>query len=90
MVLNAGYPNTSGFRKVVKMTVMIRKKEGMSDADFIKHYNGVHAQMAAPVVEKHKAISYTLVSANLHSLNSTIPPSQRPNVALLTLQLIFY
>ncbi|TKA72584.1 hypothetical protein B0A49_03437 [Cryomyces minteri] len=36
MVLDAGYPNTTGFRKVVKATIMIKKKEGMLDADFIK------------------------------------------------------
>ncbi|KAK5005199.1 hypothetical protein LTR60_006328, partial [Cryomyces antarcticus] len=39
---------------------MIKKKEGMSDADFIKHYNHVHAQMAAPVLEKHGVITYSL------------------------------
>lgn len=61
MVLEAGYPNTTGFRKVVKMSVMIKKKAGMLDADFIAHYNSVHAQMAAPVVHKHGAISYSLV-----------------------------
>jgi len=61
MVLEAGYPNTTGFRKVVKMSVMIKKKAGMPDADFVAHYNGVHAQMAAPVVRKHGAISYSLV-----------------------------
>ncbi|KAK5013596.1 hypothetical protein LTR16_005505 [Cryomyces antarcticus] len=60
MVLDAGYPNTTGFRKVVKATIMIKKKEGMSDADFIKHYNHVHAQMAAPVLEKHGVITYSL------------------------------
>lgn len=61
MVLEAGYPNTTGFRKVVKVTVMIKKKEGMSDQDFINHYNNVHAQMAAPVVQRAGAISYSLV-----------------------------
>jgi hypothetical protein len=62
MVLAAGYPNTSGFRKVVKVTVLIKKKQGMTDDSFIQHYNTVHAQMAAPVVQKHKAISYSLVA----------------------------
>jgi EthD domain len=67
MVLEAGYPNTTGFRKVVKVTVMIRKKEGMSDEDFINHYNNVHAQMAAPVVQRAGAISYSLVILPLRS-----------------------
>lgn len=61
MVLKAGYPGTSGFRKVVKVTVMVKKKEGLSDADFIDHYNNKHAQMAAPVLLKHEIISYSLV-----------------------------
>jgi hypothetical protein len=61
MVLEAGYPGTTGFRKVVKVTVMVKKKEGISDDDFIKHYNQQHAQMAAPVLQKHKIISYSLV-----------------------------
>ncbi|KAK3667250.1 hypothetical protein LTR22_001766 [Elasticomyces elasticus] len=53
MVLEAGYPNTTGFRKVVKATILVKKKPGMSDADFIEHYNHKHAQMAAPVLERH-------------------------------------
>ncbi|KAK0346896.1 hypothetical protein LTS16_023455 [Friedmanniomyces endolithicus] len=60
MVLEAGYPNTTGFRKVVKATILVKKKPGMSDEDFIQHYNHKHAQMAAPVLEKHKVITYSL------------------------------
>lgn len=61
MVLEAGYPNTTGFRKVVKATIMVKKKEGVSDEDFIEHYNKNHAQMAAPVLLKHNIITYSLV-----------------------------
>jgi hypothetical protein len=61
MVLEAGYPGTTGFRKVVKVTVYVKKKDGMSDADFIEHYNNKHAQMAATVLLKHNVISYSLV-----------------------------
>ncbi|KAK4923138.1 hypothetical protein LTR49_009606 [Elasticomyces elasticus] len=60
MVLEAGYPNTTGFRKVVKATILVKKKPGMSDADFIEHYNHKHAQMAAPVLERHNVITYSL------------------------------
>ncbi|EME42841.1 hypothetical protein DOTSEDRAFT_131736 [Dothistroma septosporum NZE10] len=60
MVLEAGYPNTTGFRKVTKVTILIKKKPGMSDADFISHYNNIHAQLAAPVVQKHNIITYCL------------------------------
>ncbi|KAK4501264.1 hypothetical protein PRZ48_007071 [Zasmidium cellare] len=60
MVLEAGYANTSGFRKVVKATILVKKKPGMSDEDFIQHYNHKHAQMAAPVLEKHNVITYSL------------------------------
>lgn len=61
MVLEAGYPNTTGFRKVVKATIMVKKKEGVSDEDFIEHYNKKHAQLAAPVLLKHNIITYSLV-----------------------------
>jgi hypothetical protein len=61
MVLEAGYPSTTGFRKVVKATILVRKKPGMSDEAFIEHYNHVHAQMAAPILQKHNVITYSLV-----------------------------
>jgi hypothetical protein len=61
MVLEAGYPSTTGFRKVVKATILVRKKPGMTDEAFIEHYNHVHAQMAAPVLQKHNVITYSLV-----------------------------
>ncbi|KAK8203558.1 hypothetical protein M8818_005205 [Zalaria obscura] len=60
MVLEAGYPNTTGFRKVVKATILVKKKPDLSDAAFIEHYNHKHAQMAAPVLEKHGIITYSL------------------------------
>jgi hypothetical protein len=47
MVLEAGYPNTTGFRKVTKATVLVKKKEGMSDQDFMDHYIKVHAKVRA-------------------------------------------
>lgn len=58
----AGYPNTSGFRKVVKATICVKKKEGMSDADFIEYYNTKHAQRAIPILQRHGIISYSLVT----------------------------
>jgi hypothetical protein len=57
----AGYPNTTGFRKVVKATVYIKKKHGMSDEDFIEYYNNNHAQRAVPILQRHGIISYSLV-----------------------------
>lgn len=61
MVLAAGYPNTTGFRKVTKATIMVKKKDGISDQAFVDHYTKHHAEMAAPVLLKHKIISYSLV-----------------------------
>ncbi|KAF2725197.1 hypothetical protein K431DRAFT_281156 [Polychaeton citri CBS 116435] len=61
MPLEAGYKNTTGFRKVVKATILVKKKPGMSDEDFIEHYNHKHAQLAAPVLLKHNVITYSLV-----------------------------
>jgi hypothetical protein len=59
--LQAGYPDTTGFRKVVKATIYIKKKDGMSDEDFIKYYNNNHAQRAVPILQRHGIISYSLV-----------------------------
>lgn len=87
MVLEAGYPNTSGFRKVTKATILIKKKEGMSDADFIAHYNARHAQMAAPVLLRHGIISYTLVRC-ADPLSTSSPFSRllprRPTISSVT------
>jgi hypothetical protein len=65
MVLEAGYPGTTGFRKVVKVTVLVKKKEGISDEAFVEHYNNHHAQKAAPVLLKHRIISYSLVRSSI-------------------------
>ena len=58
----AGYPSTTGFRKVVKATIYVKKKEGMSDEDFIEYYNTKHAQSAVPILQRHGIISYSLVN----------------------------
>jgi hypothetical protein len=63
----AGYPNTAGFRKVVKATILVKKKEGMSDDNFIEYYNNVHAQRALPILQRHGIISYSLVMPPLPS-----------------------
>lgn len=73
MVLESGYPNTTGFRKVTKVTVLIKKKPGMSDEDFIEHYNHKHATMAAPVLLRHNVITYSLVSCFFPLISSSHP-----------------
>jgi hypothetical protein len=60
----AGYPGTTGFRKVVKATIFIKKKDSMSDNDFIAYYNTQHAQRAVPILQRHNIISYSLVLAH--------------------------
>ncbi|KAK0663067.1 hypothetical protein DIS24_g1314 [Lasiodiplodia hormozganensis] len=60
MVLEAGYPNTTGFRKVTKATILVKKKDGISDQAFVEHYTRHHAAMAAEVLLKHKIITYSL------------------------------
>ena len=61
MVFEAGYPHTTGFRKVVKATIYIKKKHGMTDEAFIEYYNHNHAQRAVPILQRHGIISYSLV-----------------------------
>ena len=61
MVLEAGYPSTTGFRKVVKATILVKKKPGLSDEAFIEHYDHKHAQLAAPILLRHNCITYSLV-----------------------------
>lgn len=58
--LEAGYENTTGFRKVVKATLFVKKEYGMSDADFVEYHNE-HAQRAVPILQRHGIISYSLV-----------------------------
>ncbi|KAK7510378.1 EthD domain-containing protein [Phyllosticta citriasiana] len=82
MVLEAGYPNTSGFRKVTKATILIKKKEGMSDQDFIAHYNHRHAQMAAPVLLRHGIISYSL-TYHLHRDRTMMQDILKGNAKLM-------
>jgi hypothetical protein len=65
----AGYANTTGFRKVVKATIYVKKKEGMLDEDFIEYYNTKHAQSAVPILQRHGIISYSLVcTADFHTI----------------------
>lgn len=76
MVLEAGYPNTTGFRKVTKATILVKKKDGISDHAFVEHYTRHHAEMAAAVLLKHKIITYSLVRRRagawpLHSSSQT-------------------
>lgn len=59
--LSAGYLGSTGFRKVVKCTILIKKKDGMSDEDFVEYYNNKHAQMATDVILRHQPIAYSLV-----------------------------
>jgi hypothetical protein len=74
-----GYPNTSGFRKVVKATIYVKKKEGMSDEDFVEYYNTKHAQSAVPILQRHGIISYSLVMLPL-----ILSPSVMGDAYLLT------
>lgn len=62
--LQAGYANTTGFRKVVKATIYIKKKDGMSDDAFVAYYNHHHAQRAVPILQRHGIISYSLVGVS--------------------------
>ena len=59
----AGYPNTTGFRKVVKATIYIKKKDGMSDADFVEDYN----KQPRPTCGAHPAAAWH------YQLQSVIP-----------------
>ncbi|KAF2746081.1 hypothetical protein M011DRAFT_425986, partial [Sporormia fimetaria CBS 119925] len=56
----AGYPGTTGFRKIVKASIFIKKKEGMTDEAFIQYYNTQHARRAVPILCRHGIISYSL------------------------------
>ena len=85
--LSAGYAGTSGFRQVVKCTILIKKKEGMSDEDFVEYYNTKHAKMATDVIIRHDPITYSLVilPSDLNSISceltipvQDLPPLTRP------------
>lgn len=74
MVLAAGYPHTTGFRKVTKATIMVKKKAGISDQAFVDHYTKHHAELAAPVLLKHRIITYSLVRPRAGALPSAHSP----------------
>ncbi|CAI6303687.1 unnamed protein product [Periconia digitata] len=78
----AGYPDTTGFRKVVKATIMVKKKEGISDHDFIQYYNDHHAQKAIPILQRHGIISYSL-TYHLHRDRKLIQDIMHNNAQLL-------
>lgn len=55
------------FRRVTKATILVKKKEGLSDEEFVKHYCDVHAQMARSVLERHGCEGYSIVSCAFFS-----------------------
>ncbi|KAL6856631.1 EthD domain-containing protein [Trichoderma novae-zelandiae] len=48
------------FRKVVKATFLVSKKEGISDEDFRQHYTEIHAPMALEVCKRHGVLDYSI------------------------------
>lgn len=40
---------------------MVKKKQGLSDAEYIDYYNHHHAQKAVPLLLRHGILSYSLV-----------------------------
>lgn len=59
----AGYPNTSGFRKVVKATIMVKKKDGMSDDDFVQVTRSQLHEQANPGITRSSTTTITMHSA---------------------------
>ncbi|PTB70300.1 hypothetical protein BBK36DRAFT_1173813 [Trichoderma citrinoviride] len=48
------------FRKVVKATFLVTKKEGLSDEEFRQHYTDIHAPMALGVCKRHGVLDYSI------------------------------
>lgn len=46
---------------MVKVTVCLKKKQGISDEEFSRYYAQTHAALAGPVLVKHNCVSYTQV-----------------------------
>ncbi|KAL7930389.1 EthD domain-containing protein [Trichoderma chlorosporum] len=51
---------TGTFRKVVKATFLVTKKEGISDEEFRTHYTEIHAPMAIEVCKRHGVLDYSI------------------------------
>ncbi|UKZ47790.1 hypothetical protein TrVGV298_002019 [Trichoderma virens] len=51
---------TGTFRKVVKATFLVTKKEGLSDEEFRSHYTEIHAPMAIEVCKRHGVLDYSV------------------------------
>ncbi|KAL7816703.1 EthD domain-containing protein [Trichoderma gracile] len=48
------------FRKVIKATFLVSKKDGLSDEEFRQHYTDVHAPMALEVCRRHGVLDYSI------------------------------
>lgn len=59
------------FQEGFKISIYLVKKQGMSDADFSKHYAETHASLAVPALLRHQCITYSQVSLAFTSLSSS-------------------
>ncbi len=61
MSLSAPSSSPGKWTKMVKVTVCLKKKQGISDEEFSRYYAQTHAALAGPVLLKHNCVSYTQV-----------------------------
>ncbi|EST09189.1 EthD domain protein [Kalmanozyma brasiliensis GHG001] len=59
MSASASSASPGQWAKVVKVTVNLTKKEGVSDQEFSRYYAQTHGALAAPVLLRHNCISYS-------------------------------
>lgn len=61
MSAQASSASPGKWAKVVKVTVSLTKKEGISDEEFSRYYAQTHGALAGPILLRHNCVSYTQV-----------------------------
>lgn len=49
--------------KVLRVSMYLRKKEGLSQEEFNRYWSEVHGPLVRPLVQKYNILKYTQVSA---------------------------
>lgn len=56
--------------KLLKVSIMLRRKKGLSEEEFHKHYREIHGNLAAPWLKRYGIVKYNQVRASRYP----VPP----------------
>lgn len=58
-------------QKLVRISVLVTKKDGITDEEFHKHWAIVHAPLVQSLLVRHGIVKYTQVGSSWHELFRT-------------------